>query len=183
MTSFTPVPMPGQTFHPLQERGDWYAVQTRPRHEKKVATELQQAGVTTYLPVVNQVHRWSDRRKVVQVPLFSCYTFVKIVPNHAARLGVLRVPGVLNFVGKQGEGLPIPKVEIDNVRTLVDRDIAHTEYPFLKAGDRVRIRGGALNGMEGFLVKCPGQNKLVVSLSLIQRSLAVALEGYDVEKI
>src|SRR5579859_7926856 len=67
--------------------------------------------------------------------------------------------------------------------TLVDRDIAHTEYPFLKAGDRVRIRGGALNGLEGFLVKCPGQNKLVVSLSLIQRSLAVALEGYDVEKI
>jgi len=183
MASFTPILKSEQTFQISQAKDEWYAVQTRPRHEKKIAAELLQAGVTTYLPIVKQVHRWSDRRKVVQVPLFSCYTFVKIAALPDSRLQVLRVPGVLGFVGNQGEGIPIPDHEIENVRMLVEQEIEHKEYPFLKAGQRVRIRGGVLDGMEGILVSNQGQNRLVVSLTLIQRSLAVSLEGYDVEKI
>ena len=130
---------------------NWYGLQTRPRHEKIVAQRLEERGVTTFLPLVTEVHRWSDRKKSVQMPLFSCYVFAKFVPNRSDRLRVLRVDGVFGLVGACGEGTPIPDAQIDAVRSLVETELPWSSHPFLKIGQRVRIRSGALDGMEGIL--------------------------------
>jgi len=161
----------------------WFALQTRARHEKVVAQRLWDKGVTTFLPLVRQVHRWSDRRKTVEVPLFGCYVFAKLVPRNDERLRVLLVDGVLNFVGPRGQGIPIPDEQIDTVRTLVEEQLPYCYHPFLKIGQRVRVRSGALDGVEGILVSRIGEHSLVISLDAIQRSLAVRIEGYDVEPI
>ncbi|MGA9448370.1 MAG: UpxY family transcription antiterminator [Candidatus Sulfotelmatobacter sp.] len=160
---------------------NWYGLQTRPRHEKIVAQRLEERGVTTFLPLVTEVHRWSDRKKSVQMPLFSCYVFAKFVPNRSDRLRVLRVDGVFGLVGASGEGTPIPDVQIDAVRSLVETELPWSSHPFLKIGQRVRIRSGALDGMEGILVSRNGDRTLVISVEAIQRSLAVRVEGYEVE--
>jgi len=159
----------------------WYAIQTRPRHEKTVAAELEQKGIVTFLPLVTQIHRWSDRRKKVDLPLFSCYTFVNIVPSPETRISVLRTHGVLSFVGSHSQGDPIPETQIQDVRSLLASKIPIASYPFLKVGQRVRIRGGCLDGVEGILVRQNGDQRLVVSVDMIQRSLAISIEGYDVE--
>src|SRR5580700_500258 len=95
------------------EAENWYGLQTRPRHEKIVRQRLEERGVTTFLPLVTEVHRWSDRKRSVQMPLFSCYVFAKFVPNRSERLRVLRVEGVFGLIGAGGEGSPIPEDQID----------------------------------------------------------------------
>jgi transcription antitermination factor NusG len=162
---------------------NWYGLQTRPRHEKIVAQRLEERGVTTFLPLVTEVHRWSDRKKSVQMPLFSCYVFAKFVPNRSDRLRVLRVDGVFGLVGAGGEGAPIPDEQIDAVRSLVEGPLLWSCHPFLKIGQRVRIRSGALDGLEGILVSRNGDRTLVISVDAIQRSLAVRVEGYEVEPV
>ncbi len=159
----------------------WYAVQTRPRHEKKVAAELAYKGVTHFLPLTKETHRWSDRRKVVEVPLFPCYAFVNLIPDANSRLAVLRVAGVLNFVGAHNFGLPIPDNQIEGIRSLLQHQVPMTSYPFLKIGQRVRICSGALDGMEGILVGQNGNRRLVISVDSIERSVAISIQGYDVE--
>jgi|ERR1700677_939957 len=159
----------------------WYGLQTRPRHEKIVAQRLEERGVTSFLPLVSEVHRWSDRKKTVQAPLFGCYVFAKFIPNRAERLRVLRVEGVFGLVGARGEGSPIPDEQIDAVRNLVESEIPWSAHPFLKIGQRVRICSGALNGVEGVLTSRNGDRTLVISVDAIQRSLAVRVEGYEVE--
>src|ERR1700674_2928268 len=161
--------------------GIWYGLHTRSRHEKIVAQRLEERGVTAFLPLVTEVHRWSDRKKTVQMPLFSCYVFAKFRPNRAERLRVLRVDGVFGLVGARGEGTPIPDAQIDTVRSLVETELPWSSHPFLKIGQRVRIRSGALDGMEGILVSRNGDRTLVISVEAIQRSLAVRVEGYEVE--
>jgi len=168
---------------PLVEAGveNWYGLQTRPRHEKIVVQRLQERGVTTFLPLVTEVHRWSDRKKTVQIPLFRCYVFAKFVPNRIDRLRVLRVDGVFGLVGAKGEGTPIPNDQIDAVRSLTEGPLPLSSHPFLKIGQRVRIRSGALDGLEGMLVSRNGDRMLVISVDAIQRSLSVSVEGYEVE--
>jgi transcription antitermination factor NusG len=161
----------------------WYGLHTQSRHEKIVAQRLQERGVTTFLPLVTEVRRWSDRKKSVELPLFSCYVFAKFVPNRAERLRVLRVDGVFGLVGARGEGAPIPNEQIDAVRSLIDGQLPWSSHPFLKIGQRVRIRSGALNGVEGVLVQRNGDRTLVISVDAIQRSLAVRVEGYEVEAV
>ncbi|HTY84364.1 MAG TPA: UpxY family transcription antiterminator [Silvibacterium sp.] len=170
-------PLPGVSDEPQ----NWYAVQTRARHEKSVAHRLQERGVHTFLPLMTEVHRWTDRKKVVEVPLFNCYLFARIPPTNADRLRVLQLDGVLNLVGKRGEGTPVPEAQIESVRILMEERTPWGEHPFLKIGQRVRIRSGALDGMEGILVSRNGDRTLVISIDAIQRSLAVRVEGYDVE--
>ena len=148
-----------------------------------VVQRLSDKGVTTFLPLVRQVHRWSDRRKTVEVPLFSCYVFAKLPPRNDERLRVLLVDGVLSFVGSRGQGIPIPEEQIDSVRKLVEEQLPYCSHPFLKVGQRVRIRSGALDGVEGILLSRNGERKLVISVDAIQRSLGVCIEGYDVEPI
>lgn len=158
----------------------WYAIQTRPRHEKKVTAELKEKRIDSYLPLLNQVHRWSDRRKVVQVPLFPGYVFVHAQLDPEVRVAVLRSWGALAFVGPQREPLPIQDSQIEDIRTLLLTKIALTPFPFLKIGQRVRVRGGALDGLEGILVT-NGARRLVISVTSIQRSLSITIEGYDIE--
>jgi len=161
----------------------WYAVQTRARHEKVVAHRLQEQGVPTYLPIVTEVHRWSDRKKTVELPLFSCYLFAKLMPTNEDRLRVLTLDGVFQLVGGGRQGTPIPDEQITAVRALIEGQLPVSAYPFLKIGQRVRIRSGALSGVEGILVSRNGDRTLVVSVDAIQRSLAVRIEGYDVEPV
>ena len=165
------------------EAENWYGLQTRPRHEKIVAQRLEERGVTTFLPLVREEHRWSDRKKSVQMPLFSCYVFAKFVPNRSERLRVLRVEGVFGLVGAKGEGVPIPDDQIEAVRNLISGELPWSSHPFLKIGQRVRIRSGALNGLEGVLTSRNGDRTLVISVDAIQRSLSVRVEGYEVEAV
>jgi transcription antitermination factor NusG len=161
----------------------WFAVQSRARHEKIVAQRLRDVGVNTFLPLVKGVHLWSDRRKTVELPLFSCYLFARLVPDDASRMRVLLIEGVLNFVGPRGQRIAIPDEQIDSVRRMLQGQLPYCSHPFLKIGQRVRVRSGALDGVEGILVSRSGERTLVVSVDAIDRSLAVRIEGYDVEPI
>ena len=165
-----------------EEQPSWYAVRTRPRHEKKVASELIEKGIKIYLPLVTQVRRWSDRRKVVQLPLFSCYAFVYSVLDLRLRVTIYGISGALGFVGPNNQGIPIPDVQIENIRTLMAGDVPLTPYPSLKVGQRVRVRGGVLDGIEGIL-STKGDRRLVISVDSINASFSIDLEGYDVEPV
>ncbi len=163
--------------------GCWYAVQTRSRHEKVVAQRIQERGLTAFLPLITEVHRWSDRKKTVELPLFGNYVFVKLSSSVEQRLKVLQIDGVARLVGVHGEGTPIPDEQIEAVQKLLKNELPWHTYPFLRIGQRVRIRSGALSGVEGILVSRNGDSTLVVSVDAIQRSLAVSIEGYDVEAV
>ena len=94
----------------------WYAVHTRSRHEKLVVNQLERRGIKTFLPLISEVHRWSDRRKIVQLPLFSCYAFVHMRLLPELWYKVMQTNGVLRFVGGRGEGVPISESQIENLR-------------------------------------------------------------------
>lgn len=161
----------------------WYAIQTRSRHEKVVERQLRGQGVDVFFPVISQIHRWSDRRKVVECPLFAGYAFVRIAPSPEERVRVLQTQGVVQFVGGQGQGTPIPAEQMEAVRALVSSDTPFTKHAFLKVGQRVRVRGGSLDGVEGILVGQNGSRSLVISVEPIQRSLSIRIEGYEVEPV
>ena len=166
-----------------KETSQWFAIQTRSRHEKKVADELQGRGVEVFLPTITQTRKWSDRTKKVEFPLFAGYAFVHIAPESKARVSVLSAHGVVRFVGPTSHGTPIPSYEIENLRLALVNEIALRPLPFVRIGQKVRIRSGALAGMEGILIGTRGQRQLVVSISTIQRSVSLAIEGYDVEPV
>jgi transcription antitermination factor NusG len=166
-----------------QHEPKWYAIHTRSRFEKQVADLLQEKEIFTFLPLLQQMHRWSDRWSKVEVPAFSCYAFVRIVTTAERRAKVLRTPGVLGFVGSEGLGASIPDEEIENLRNIFNHRIPCVMHPFVKVGMRVRIRGGSLDGIEGILV---GQNQdmsIVVSVELLGRSLSIRAEGYNIQPI
>lgn len=165
------------------EEDNWYAVHTYPRHERVVAERIRQQGLTTFLPTMTETHRWSDRRKIVELPLFSCYVFVQLVQTNEKRLRVLRTDGVISFVGSQRAGTPIPEEQIQAVRMLLERKVPCAAHPFLKVGQRVRVRGGALDGVEGLFVSQNGDDSIVISVEAIQRSLAVRINGYDLDVV
>ncbi|HEX3355024.1 MAG TPA: UpxY family transcription antiterminator [Terriglobales bacterium] len=172
--------------HPMmnQEAAKWYAVQTRARSEKVIAERLQEQGLNTFLPLITEVRRWSDRKKKVELPLFSCYVFVKLTAsNNDERLRVYRTNGVFRIVSMHGEAIPIPDEQIDALRMIVSEQVPWSEHPFLKVGQRVRIRSGSLEGVEGVLLSRNGDRTLIISVDAIQRSLAVRVEGYDVEAL
>jgi len=162
---------------------NWYAVHTRSRHEKFVSFQLQSRGIPHYLPIITEVHRWSDRRKKVELPLFPGYVFVNVAPTNEERVRVLRADGVVRFVGNTYEGTQIPTEEIESVKTLVEQHVPWVAYPFLKIGQRIRIRGGALDGVEGIFESRNGEEMLVVSVNAIQRSLSIRIRGYNIEPI
>jgi transcription antitermination factor NusG len=174
--SNVPWAAPEQTEH-------WYALQTRVHRERVVEQRLQERGVPTFLPTITEVRRWSDRKKKIEFPLFASYLFVKLSPTKVDRLRVLCVDGVFQFVGTRGEATPIPEEQIDGVRALVNGELKWSSHPFLKIGQRVRIRSGALQGIEGILVSRSGESTLVISVDAIQRSMAVRIDGYDVEAL
>jgi len=161
----------------------WYALRTRSRHERVVNQQLVSNGFETFLPTLTETHRWSDRKKVVEVPLFSGYTFVRFTYSHEERIRVLRSHGAVGLVGVQGAGVPIPDSQIEDIRKLLTNKIPLRKHGFLRIGQRVRIRGGALDGLEGILVAENGDRSLVISVDPIQKSLSIRVEGYDVEPV
>ncbi len=159
----------------------WFAVQTRPRHEKKVSAELHEKGISSFLPLVSVTRQWSDRRRAVEIPLFPQYIFVRIAQTLNTRVSVLRTNGVTNFVGTRGIGVPIPDEQIERVQTVVTQRVPVTSHAYLNVGKRIRIRGGALDGLQGILTAVNGDQTLVVSVELIQRSIAIRIAGFTVE--
>lgn len=162
---------------------NWFAIRTRSRHEKVVERGLRAQGLEVFYPVVNQVHQWSDRRKLVETPLFAGYTFVRIAPTAEQRVKVLQTQGVVELVGSQGQGIPIPEDQIEAVRAVAALNLPFTQHVFLKVGQRVRVRGGSLDGVEGVLVASNGSRNLVISVEPIHRSLSIRIEGYQVEPV
>ncbi len=176
-------PMVVESHGPFSGDGaQWYALHTRAQHEKSVVSHLHRQGITTFLPLVSEVHRWSDRHKVVHLPLFTCYAFVhlRLVPESWAK--VMGVTGVLRFVGA-GNGVPIPEGQIHAVQTLLSSNLSYQICPFLQVGQRVRIRGGSLDGVEGLLIARNGDRTLIISVEPIQRSLSVRIDDYKVEPL
>jgi transcription antitermination factor NusG len=162
---------------------NWYAVHVKARHEKRVAAQFEEKRVCTFLPLLRQFHRWSDRRSMVEIPMFSCYAFVRMVQTVEERLKVLRTPGVLGFVGCERQGTPIPDEQIESIQTAISENIPCFPHAFIRAGKRVRICGGSLDGVEGILVRQGADQSLVVSVELLHRSISIRVEGYDIELI
>ncbi len=163
------------------EESNWYAIHTMSRHEKRVAAQFEEKRVSTFLPLFRQIRKWTDRQVSVEVPMFSCYTFVRIIPTVEERIKILRTPGVLSFVGNGGQGSPIPEQQIESLRIATGENIPFFPHSFIDAGKRVRIRGGSLEGVEGILEQRGQDQSLVVSVELLRRSVSIRVEGYDIE--
>ena len=166
-----------------REEMRWYALHTRARHEKAVERRLRDQGMETFVPTAIEVHRWTDRKKKVEVPLFSCYVFVRCALSAEDRRRVYQVESVHGFVGVGGASLPIPDEEIESIQKVVAQTAPWRAHPFLKVGQRVRVRGGAMDGVEGVFVSENGDHSLIISVEAIQRSMAVRIDGYDVEPV
>jgi transcription antitermination factor NusG len=158
----------------------WFAIQTRPRYEKKVVERLRQKSISAYLPLFTEKHQWSDRSRAIHMPLFPSYVFVRIEEALPTRTTVLRTNGVTGFVGVRGSGVPIPDHQISSIQAILENGVPFSPRPFLSKGQRVRIHGGSLNGVEGILVAENDDQSLVVSVQLIQRSLSIRVAGYAV---
>jgi transcription antitermination factor NusG len=161
----------------------WYAIQTLPRHEKKVNSELGQKGIHSLLPLISEEHRWSDRSVAVDTPLFPGYVFVRIPQEQALRIAVLRTTGVRGFVGMRGLGDPIPDSQIDGIRAVLSTGTVFDLCSFPSVGQRVRVRGGSFEGVEGTLTAINGDQSLILSVDLIQRSLAIRVTGFRIEPV
>ncbi len=161
----------------------WYAIRTRSRHEKVAERELQGHGIPVFLPLVTSIRQWSDRRTQVELPLFPGYAFVRIDYLSGDRVRVLRSIGVVDFVGHKSDGSSIPDEQIESIRTVLTRKVAVKDHPFLNVGQRIRVRSGALSGVEGILLALKGSRTLVISVEPIQRSLCISLDDYEVENI
>jgi transcription termination/antitermination protein NusG len=174
-------PLSGFTHAPAEVF--WFAVQTRPRHEKKVNSGLGDKGIQSFLPLFPERRRWSDRYQWVDTPVFSQYLFVRLPMSLESRVRVLQTAGVVQFVGALGKGTPIPDEQIENLRTIVAQRIPIRVHEFLRVGERVRIRGGALDGIEGILAEVKNDKSLVISIDLIEKSLAIRIQGFEVEPV
>jgi transcription antitermination factor NusG len=164
------------------ESPSWYAVQIRYRFEKKAAEQFQAKGIETFLPLRTELHRWSDRDKEIRVPLFPGYAFVRIAQSKSWRLRLLSTTGVIGFVDFQGEAPSIPQNQIEQLQLLLSRKVPCSMHPFLHVGQKVRIRGGCLHGLEGILSENDTRH-LVISIESIQRSIAIEIEGYELEPV
>jgi transcription antitermination factor NusG len=161
----------------------WFAVWTRSRQEKTSAAMLAALGVPHFLPLIDEERRWSDRKKMVSLPLFPGYLFVQIANSSEIQVCVQKVSGVVNFVGNQNGPSAVPEVEINSIRALLSRGAGCSPCPFLKVGDRVRVVRGALAGIEGLFIRCGARSRVVVSVEIIQRSVSVEVLACDVELV
>ncbi len=166
-----------------EDQARWYALHTRARHEKAVERRLREQGMETFLPIAHEVHAWSDRKKKVEVPLFNCYVFVRCKLCAEDRMRVYQIDSVHGFVGVRGAGMPIPDEQIEAIRVVLAQEKPWRAHPYLKAGQRVRVRGGALDGVQGVFLSENGDHSLIISVEAIQRSMAVRIDGYQVEPL
>jgi transcription antitermination factor NusG len=161
----------------------WYPLQTRYQCEKKVDTALRDQGFESFAPMQFETRRWSDRTKLVESPLFPGYTFVRMEAEPQALIRVLRLPGMVRFVTSGRELVAVPNEEMETVRALVQSNTNCEPGPFPAIGEKVRIRGGCLEGVEGVLTAQTGRKEIVISVGSIQRSVKISLAGYQVERL
>jgi len=159
----------------------WLALYTRHRHEKAIARQISDKGLETFLPLYRTAHRWKDRVKELFLPLFPNYVFV--LASSAQRRTVLSTPGVYDFVRLSGVPAPIPLAEIEAVRQAVSHGFNAEPHPFLKSGDRVRVKSGPLKGLEGVLARKKNFYRLVLSVELLVKSVSVEVDVADVERV
>ena len=152
----------------------WYALQVRPRFEKMIATNLLNKGYEGFLPLYRKRSRWSDRIKEVQLPLFSGYLFCRFDVNK--RLPILKTPGVIQVVGIGKVPHPVEDSEIKALQSIVISGLQAEPRSYLNIGQKVRVEVGPLAGIEGILTAIKGSNRLIVSVSLLQRSVSVEID-------
>jgi transcription antitermination factor NusG len=157
----------------------WYAVYTRSRHEKIIGRQLERGLVDYFLPLYETVRKWKDRRAKVQLPLFPGYLFVHIALRD--RLRILQLTGVVGLVGTNGTPIPLPQTDIETIREALKHGVHAEPHRYLQVGSRVRIRSGPLEGLTGILRMKKGQMRVVVSVELIMRSIAVDVDAADIE--
>ena len=159
----------------------WYATYTYPRHEKYVAQQLKERSIDSFLPLYRSSRRWRDRRKLVDLPLFPGYVFVRIALPQ--RLRVLEVQGVVRLVSFNGQPAALPEPEMEALRHGLGQQVCAQPHPFLRAGRRVRVARGPLAGSEGILARKKDKFRVVISLVAIMRSVAVEVDAGDVEPL
>lgn len=152
----------------------WFALRVKSRCEKMVASMAQNRGFHEFLPVYRCRRRWSDRHKEVEFPLFPGYVFCRLDPQH--RLPLLTIPGVVQIVGIGKIPVSIDDAEIAAIQATVHSGLTAEPWPFLAAGQRVRLDDGPLAGVEGILVGTASHHRIIVSITLLQRSVAVTIE-------
>jgi transcription antitermination factor NusG len=156
----------------------WYAAYTCANHEKRVAQQLERRSVEYFLPLYESLRRWKDRRVQLQLPLFPSYVFVRITQRD--RLRVLEIPSMVRLVGFNGFPTALPDDEMEAMRTALTRELRAEPHPYLKVGKRARITSGPFVGLEGILLRKKGTFRVVLSIELIKRSIAVDVDSADV---
>ncbi len=157
----------------------WYALHTHHQHEKLVAQTLTSKGFEAFLPLHRGVRQWSDRSKILWLPLFPCYVFLR--GGMTRRADVLATPGIHGFVTFGEKPAPIPEGEIEAVRRAIETRLSVEPHPFLRRGDWVRVKWGPLEGVEGILLRKKGVSRLVLSVALLERSIATEVDVSSVE--
>lgn len=174
---------PAHTSSPAISGPAWYPLQTRYQCEKKVDAALRDGGFESFAPMQLELRRWSDRTKLVESPLFPGYMFVRTETDPRLTMRVLSLPGMVRFVTFGRDLVAVPNAEIEAVRALVQSNVICEPGPFPVVGERVRIHGGCLQGVEGVLTAQTGRKEIVVSVGAIQRSLKIPLGGFQVERL
>ena len=158
---------------------NWYAVYTWAHHERRVAEMMAQRKLRGFLPVYRSLRRWKDRRKQMELALFPGYVFVRMALRD--RLRVLELPSVVRLVSFNGQPAVLPEAEIEQLRQRLSRGGCLEPHPYLRVGRRVRVSGGPMQGLEGIIVRRKDRCRVVFSLDLIMRSVAVEVDESDVE--
>jgi len=161
--------------------GPWYAVQVKATHEKRVAAALDYFGFNCFLPLYESRRRWSDRVREVELPLFPGYLFTTFDP--VGRVAVLKTPSVIRIVGIGYEPIPIDDREIAALQAVVSSGVRALPHPFLQVGKRVRVDGGAFSGAEGIITNLRKPNQVILSVTLLQRSIIVEIDSAWVKPI
>jgi transcription antitermination factor NusG len=165
----------------IHEASRWWVLYTRHQHEKAVAEMLSAKDFEVFLPLYESVRRWKDRKKLLTLPLFPCYVFVK--GGQDRRLQVVTTPGIHTILF-HGESVAIvPEAEIQAIRKAVEGPFRVEPHPFLKCGQRVRVTRGSLEGVEGILVRKKNLYRLVLSVDMMAQSVAVEIDATDVEPV
>jgi transcription antitermination factor NusG len=159
----------------------WWALYTRHQHEKTVAEMLSNKGFDVFLPLYDSMRRWKDRKKLLSLPLFPGYVFVR--GGLSRKLHVVSTPGVHMILYRGEQVAIIPDNEIQAIRTAVDGHYRVEPHPFLKCGDRVRVIRGSLEGVEGILTRKKNLVRLVLSVDMLAQSVAVEVNASDVEPV
>ncbi len=160
----------------------WYAVYTRPRFEKQVLKSLQDQGIEAYLPIIKTMRQWSDRKKMVEVPLFTSYVFVHI--NRIFYDQVLQTHGAVKYISFEGKAATIPASQIDNLKIIVDsNEKIETTWESRQKGDLVEVVAGSLKGLKGELITDGNRKKVLVRIQGIDQNLTVEVHSSLIEKI